>query len=60
VSAIPSQGAKAAAGNGHIGAYPLPGGRHRIPRELLADNQRQHLIVGLAQALGEHGPRTTA
>ncbi len=33
----------------------LPRGRHRIPREVVVDNQRQRLLAGMAQALAEQG-----
>lgn len=55
VSPIPSNGTIRAAKNGPPSAYPLPRGHHGIPPELVAQNQRQRLIAGLAQALGEHG-----
>jgi AcrR family transcriptional regulator len=49
-------------GNGNEGAegYPpelarLPPGRHGLPREFVAHNQRERLIAGLAEAVAEHG-----
>jgi AcrR family transcriptional regulator len=33
----------------------LPPGRHGLPREFVARNQRQRLIAGLAEAVAEHG-----
>src|SRR5690349_14658926 len=49
-------------GNGSEGAegYPpelarLPPGRHGLPREFVAHNQRERLIAGLAEAVAEHG-----
>ena len=41
--------------NGRPGAPALPRGRHRIPRELVVQNQRERLIAGVGQALGENG-----
>jgi AcrR family transcriptional regulator len=33
----------------------LPTGRHGLPREFVARNQRERLIAGLAEAVAEHG-----
>lgn len=33
----------------------LPPGRHGLPREFVARNQRERLIAGLAEAIAEHG-----
>ncbi len=33
----------------------LPRGRHRIPRDVVVDNQRQRLLAGMAKALAEQG-----
>ena len=33
----------------------LPRGRHGLPRELVAENQRQRLIAGVIEAVAEHG-----
>jgi AcrR family transcriptional regulator len=33
----------------------LPPGRHGLPREFVARNQRERLIAGLAEAVAEHG-----
>ena len=33
----------------------LPRGRHGLPRELVAENQRQRLITGVIEAVAEHG-----
>jgi AcrR family transcriptional regulator len=33
----------------------LPPGRHGLPREFIAHNQRERLIAGLAEAVAEHG-----
>jgi AcrR family transcriptional regulator len=33
----------------------LPPGRHGLPREFVAHNQRERLIAGLAEAIAEHG-----
>jgi AcrR family transcriptional regulator len=37
------------------GPSRLPRGRHRLPFEVVAENQRRRLIAGAAQALGEQG-----
>lgn len=42
------------------GGYPpelarLPPGRHGLPREFVAHNQRERLIAGLAEAIAENG-----
>ena len=41
--------------NGSSGLYSLPRGRHRIPRELVAQNQRGRLLAGVGRVLGERG-----
>jgi len=33
----------------------LPRGPHKLPREVVADNQRQRLLAGVARALAAHG-----
>ena len=33
----------------------LPPGRHGLPREFVAHNQRERLIAGLAEAVAENG-----
>jgi AcrR family transcriptional regulator len=33
----------------------LPPGRHGLPREFVVLNQRERLIAGMAEAIGEHG-----
>lgn len=33
----------------------LPRGRHGLPRELVAENQRRRLIEGIVEAVAEHG-----
>jgi AcrR family transcriptional regulator len=48
-----SNGAKGATTSGRSGS--LPRGRHGLPPELIAQNQHERLISGVAQALGEHG-----
>ncbi len=55
ISTIPSNGARSAATNGSSGTHSLPRGRRRTPAELVANNQRQHLISGVGKALGQHG-----
>lgn len=37
------------------GRWQLPRGPHKLPREVVADNQRQRLIAGTARALAAHG-----
>jgi AcrR family transcriptional regulator len=37
------------------GASRLPRGRHGLPRELVAENQRERLIAGIITAVAEHG-----
>lgn len=37
----------------------LPPGRHGLPREFVARNQRERLIAGLAEAVAEHGYSAT-
>jgi AcrR family transcriptional regulator len=37
------------------GLERLPRGRHGLPRELVAENQRQRLISGVIEAVAEHG-----
>lgn len=36
-------------------SWELPRGRHRIPRDVVVENQRQRLFSGVGQALSEHG-----
>jgi AcrR family transcriptional regulator len=36
-------------------ASRLPRGRHGLPRELVAENQRERLISGIIEAVAEHG-----
>jgi AcrR family transcriptional regulator len=36
-------------------AWDLPRGRHRIPPEVVVDNQRRRLVAAVAHALAEHG-----
>jgi AcrR family transcriptional regulator len=37
------------------GNWQLPRGAHKLPREVVANHQRQRLLTGVAQALAEHG-----
>jgi AcrR family transcriptional regulator len=53
VSGVSSNGVKRAAANGRL--KPLPRGRHDLPPELIAQNQHERMIAGLAKALSEHG-----
>jgi AcrR family transcriptional regulator len=34
---------------------PLPRGRHGLPREFVASNQRERLLAAIAESLDEHG-----
>jgi AcrR family transcriptional regulator len=36
-------------------SWDLPRGRHRLPREVVERHQRDRLILGVAEALAEHG-----
>lgn len=36
-------------------SWELPRGRHRLPREVTAQHQRDRLIAGVATAIAEHG-----
>jgi AcrR family transcriptional regulator len=38
-----------------VAASRLPRGRHGLPRELVAENQRERLISGIIEAVAEHG-----
>jgi AcrR family transcriptional regulator len=42
-------------GDSEAGLSRLPRGRHGLPRELVAENQRQRLITGVIEAVAEHG-----
>jgi AcrR family transcriptional regulator len=37
----------------------LPAGRHGLPRELVAENQRERLLNGVVEAVAEHGYNAT-
>lgn len=37
------------------GGLQLPRGPHKLPREVIADNQRRRLMMGIARALATHG-----
>lgn len=41
------------------GADRLPAGRHGLPRELVAENQRERLLNGVVDAVAEHGYNAT-
>lgn len=49
--------AKAARQNGSpvLGEARLPPGRHGLPRTFVAENQRERLLNGVVEAVGEHG-----
>jgi AcrR family transcriptional regulator len=50
---VPKSGAK---GDGPIdGGARLPRGRHGLPREMVAENQRERLIAGIIAAVAENG-----
>jgi AcrR family transcriptional regulator len=42
-----------------IGESRLPAGRHGLPRELIAENQRERLLNGVVEAVAEHGYNAT-
>jgi AcrR family transcriptional regulator len=42
-------------GDSEAGLPRLPRGRHGLPRELVAENQRERLITGVIEAVAEHG-----
>jgi len=41
------------------GQEQLPPGRHGLPRELVAENQRERLLNGVVEAVAEHGYNAT-
>lgn len=41
------------------GEERLPPGRHGLPRELVAENQRERLLNGMVEAIAEHGYNAT-
>ena len=41
------------------GQERLPPGRHGLPRELIAENQRERLLNGVVEAVAEHGYNAT-
>ncbi|HWI96395.1 MAG TPA: TetR/AcrR family transcriptional regulator [Solirubrobacterales bacterium] len=46
---------RAGAAKEQVGADRLPAGRHGLPRELVAENQRERLLNGVVEAVAEHG-----
>jgi AcrR family transcriptional regulator len=42
-------------GGSGSGPSRLPRGRHGLPRELVAENQRERLVAGIIAAVAEHG-----
>jgi AcrR family transcriptional regulator len=46
-------------GDSGSGRSRLPRGRHGLPRELVARNQRERLIAGIIAAVAEHGYQET-
>src|SRR5689334_17883096 len=42
-----------------IGGERLPAGRHGLPRELVAESQRERLLNGVVDAVAEHGYNAT-
>jgi len=42
-----------------LGEERLPPGRHGLPRELVAENQRERLLNGVVDAVAEHGYNAT-
>jgi AcrR family transcriptional regulator len=41
------------------GKTRLPPGRHGLPREFVAENQRERLLNGVVDAVAEHGYNAT-
>ena len=50
-----SPGALPAEEPANEGRSQLPRGPHKLPREVVVDNQRQRLLAGVARALAAHG-----
>ena len=51
--------ARAAAEELAAGKERLPPGRHGLPREFVAENQRERLLNGVVEAVAEHGYNAT-
>jgi AcrR family transcriptional regulator len=51
--------ARAAAEELAAGKDRLPPGRHGLPREFVAENQRERLLNGVVEAVAEHGYNAT-
>ncbi|HUC08670.1 MAG TPA: TetR/AcrR family transcriptional regulator [Solirubrobacterales bacterium] len=51
--------ARAAAEQLAAGKDRLPPGRHGLPREFIAENQRERLLNGVVEAVAEHGYNAT-
>jgi len=51
--------ARAAAAELAAGKDRLPPGRHGLPREFIAENQRERLLNGVVEAVAEHGYNAT-
>lgn len=47
------------AGGALAGGEQLPPGRHGLPREAVAENQRERLLNGVVEAVAEHGYNAT-
>jgi len=54
---VPERSARAAVLAG--GETRLPPGRHGLPREAVAENQRERLLNGVVEAVAEHGYNAT-
>jgi AcrR family transcriptional regulator len=54
-----ADGARAAAEQLAAGKDRLPPGRHGLPREFVAENQRERLLNGVVEAVAEHGYNAT-
>jgi AcrR family transcriptional regulator len=50
---------RARAAKEQVGGDRLPAGRHGLPRELVAENQRERLLNGVVEAVAEHGYNAT-
>jgi AcrR family transcriptional regulator len=54
-----AEGSRAAAEELSAGGERLPAGRHGLPREFVAENQRERLLNGVVDAVAEHGYNAT-
>jgi AcrR family transcriptional regulator len=54
-----ADGARATAEQLSSGENRLPPGRHGLPRDFVAENQRERLLNGVVEAVAEHGYNAT-